>query len=132
MAIGTSMTSGHELKRVTDGRIIPAREVNGTEVYNKDGAHLGHIYDIMIDKRTGVVAFALMSFGGFLGLGGRFHPLPWSVLRYDEGSRGYVVDLDRKTLESAPNYRLGEFPDWQNVRWRTDVYDHYGARYYWL
>lgn len=114
------------------GPVIPAKTVNGTGVYNTDGEHLGHVYDLMIDKRSGVVAFALMSFGGFLGIGERFHPLPWGMLDYDETTRGYVVDLDRKTLEDAPNYGFGDSPDWQNVRLRTDIYDHYGAPYYWL
>jgi hypothetical protein len=116
----------------TNGAIIPARQVNGTEVYNSEGEHLGHVYDLMIDKRSGLVAFALMSFGGFLGIGERFHPLPWDVLNYDDASHGFVVDLDKEKLRNAPSFAFDDALDWENSRWRTDIYDHYGARYYWL
>src|SRR5262245_33318692 len=64
--------------------LIAASKVEGTNVYNRRGESLGSIYDVMIDKRSGNVAYAVMSFGGFLGMGERYHPLPWAVLDYDE------------------------------------------------
>mgnify|MGYP003677974337 CR=1 FL=1 len=117
---------------LTNGMIIPADKVSGTDVYNGDGDHLGHIHDIMVDKVSGRVAFALMAFGGFLGIGERFHPLPWSILRYDEEKSGYLVQLDRKVLEDAPNYDFDEIVDWDDAGWRTSIYDHYGASGAWL
>src|SRR6185436_14493076 len=86
------------------GNLIAASKVNGTHVYNSQGESLGSIYDVMIDKQSGKVAYAVMAFGGFLGLGADYHPLPWSVLTYDTRQRGYVVDLDKETLEGAPRY----------------------------
>src|ERR1700733_949804 len=67
----------------TRGRLIAASKVNGTSVYNRAGEKLGSIYDVMLDKRSGKAEYAVMSFGGFLGIGDTYHPLPWTVLNYD-------------------------------------------------
>jgi len=68
----------------------------------------------MIDKDTGQVAYAVMSFGGFLGIGESYHPLPWKLLTYDTRLGGYVVDLDRSRLEGAPSYTSRTMPDWSD------------------
>ena len=91
-------------------RLIASNKVEGTAVYNQEGEHLGSVYNFMVDKVTGQVAYAVMSFGGFLGLGDSYHPLPWKALRYDTKLGGYVVDLDRDRLAGAPSYRGGEDP----------------------
>jgi hypothetical protein len=82
---------------------------------------------------SGVVSavYAVMSFGGFLGMEDSYHPLPWHVLTYDTGQGGYVVDLDRSRLEGAPTYGSSETPDWSDRRWGKKVHDYYGARPYW-
>jgi hypothetical protein len=85
----------------------------------------------MIDKISGKVAYAVMSFGGFLGIGDRYHPLPWHVLTYDTGEGGYVVDLDRSKLEGGPTYGTSETPDWSDRRWGQKIHDYYGTRPYW-
>ena len=84
--------------------VISSERVEGTSVYNKTGDKLGSIDDIMIDKVSGKAIYALMSFGGFLGIGEKYHPLPWSTLKYDETKGGYVVNLDKRMLENAPTY----------------------------
>lgn len=86
------------------GSLITADKVKGTEVYDAAGEKLGSIDSIMIDKQSGEVAYVVMSFGGFLGIGEKFHPLPWDVLDYDPSISGYRVDLDRQMLEGAPAY----------------------------
>ncbi len=91
-------------------RLIASNKVEGTAVYNQEGEHLGSVYNFMVDKISGQVAYAVMSFGGFLGLGDSYHPLPWKALRYDTKLGGYVVDLDRDRLAGAPSYRGGEDP----------------------
>src|ERR1700760_5041649 len=68
----------------TSGRLIAASMVSGTSVYNPKYEKLGSVHDVMIDKTAGNIAYAIMSFGGFLGIGDRYHPLPWSTLAYDE------------------------------------------------
>jgi hypothetical protein len=69
----------------------------------------------MVDKITGQVAYAVLSFGGFLGLGQRYHPLPWQSLRYDTGREGYVVNVDKAMLEGSPSYRPDDAPDFDDA-----------------
>ncbi len=83
-------------------RLIASSKVDGTPVYDGNGTHLGSIRDLMIDKISGQVAYAVLSFGGFLGLGEDHHPLPWNALTYSTELGGYVVDVDPKSLAGAP------------------------------
>jgi hypothetical protein len=92
-------------------RLISPDKVEGTSVYNPKGERLGKVRHLMIDKYTGEVAYAVMSFGGFLGIGEKYNPLPWKMLTYDTRLGGYVVDLDRNKLENAPSYASTEPPD---------------------
>ncbi|MGF7162519.1 hypothetical protein FHS85_004173 [Rhodoligotrophos appendicifer] len=108
------------------GTLIAASKVEGTNVYNRQGESLGSIYDVMIDKRSGQVAYAVMSFGGFLGMGESYHPLPWSVLDYDTAQGGYVIDLDKDTLTGAPSYAARENPRW-NEDYTRSIDEYYGA-----
>jgi hypothetical protein len=99
-----------EATSITSGTLIAADKVKGTNVYNRAGEKLGSVEDIMIDKVSGRAIYAVMSFGGFLGMGEKHHPLPWATLKYDTQKGGYVVNLDKKQLEGAPNYdRDSEF-----------------------
>src|SRR5215207_6590650 len=93
-------------------RLIASNKVEGTAVYNRQGERLGDVYNFMVDKYSGQVAYAVMSFGGFLGIGESYHPLPWKVLTYDTGLRGYVVDLDEEKLRGAPIFGRNEVPAW--------------------
>ena len=86
--------SGHIVADETVS-LISASKVTGTNVYNRQGEKLGSVYDVMLDKVSGRVAYAIMSFGGFLGMGENYHPLPWRALTYDTRQDGYVVDIDR-------------------------------------
>ncbi len=112
------------------GSLIAASKVEGTDVYNRAGDTLGEIHDVMIDKRSGQVAYAVMSFGGFLGMGESYHPLPWSILDYDTGMGGYVVDLDKDFLEKAPTYSSSETPNWSDRDYTRRVDDYYGVQAY--
>ena len=86
--------AGGEVAREETPELIAAGKVAGTPVFNPAGDRLGTIEDLMLDKPSGRVAYAVMRFGGFLGIGEKVHPLPWSVLRYDVAQAGYVVALD--------------------------------------
>lgn len=90
--------------------LIASSKVEGTTVYNRQGEKLGEVYNFMVGKRSGQVAYAVMSFGGFLGIGQKYHPLPWDALTYDTDKKGYVVDADRERLMGAPSYGIGEEP----------------------
>ncbi len=109
-------------------RLIASDKVAGTSVYAKDGERLGAIYNFMVDKTTGQVAYVVMSFGGFLGLGERFYPLPWKALTYDPARGGYVVEVDRDTLEKAPNYAAEDQP-WADPAYGKSLYGFYGLPY---
>ena len=119
-----------DVTKITGGSLIAAEKVNGTNVYNAAGDKLGSVEDIMLDKVSGKAIYAVMSFGGFLGIGEKQHPLPWSALNYDERKGGYVVNLDKKMLENAPTLD----PD-ENFTWTPDygrsIDKYYGAPTYW-
>ena len=119
-----------DVTRISPNTLIAADRVEGTDVYNRSGEKLGTVDDIMIDKVSGKAIYAVMSFGGFLGIGEKYHPLPWSTLTYDEAKGGYVVDLDKKVLEDAPTYDIDE-----DFRWTPDygrrVDKYYNVPTYW-
>jgi sporulation protein YlmC with PRC-barrel domain len=110
----------------THGRLIAAGKVNGTPVYNRVGEKLGSIYDVMLEKTSGQAAYAIMSFGGFLGIGEKYHPLPWRTLTYDTVQGGYVIDIDRARLEGAPSYAADETSVWEDPGYGRRVTDYYG------
>ncbi|MEE3502882.1 PRC-barrel domain-containing protein [Acidiphilium acidophilum] len=130
------VTAGHpQMATATDESslsetrsLIAASKVNGTRVYNTQGDSIGSIYDVMINKRNGRVDYAIMSFGGFLGLGEHYHPLPWELLNYDPRQGGYVVDLDRDRLEGGPSYATSAAPDWSDGVYGHQVDEYYGVR----
>ncbi|MGE0766600.1 MAG: PRC-barrel domain-containing protein [Hyphomicrobiaceae bacterium] len=111
--------------------LISASKVTGTEVYNTNGDHLGEIYDVMLDKRSGKIGYAIMSFGGFLGIGEQYHPLPWSTLKYDTNQGGYVVGVSVDELKRAPTFRASETPTWGDRGYEARIHDYYKARPYW-
>jgi hypothetical protein len=115
---GSSHFFGQQSRSRTSSRVekdettdlIASNKVEGTAVYNHQGEKLGEVYNFMVGKRSGEVAYAIMSFGGFLGIGQKYHPLPWNALTYDTSKKGYVVDADKERLMRAPNYAAGEDP----------------------
>lgn len=99
--------------------VISSDKVEGTSVYNTTGEKLGSIDDLMIDKLSGQVCYAVLEFGGFLGMGNDRYPIPWRVLKYSTDRGGYIVPLDKERLSSAPKYAETSIP----------VYDRdYGSR----
>lgn len=122
---------GSAMSETSPRKLISADKVEGTPVYSTDGEKLGTINDVMIDKVSGKVVYADMSFGGFLGIGDKHHPLPWSMLKYDTGKGGYVVNLDKKRLEGAPAYGHDEKFDWEDENWARRVHDYWGVPPYW-
>ncbi|KAB7643619.1 PRC-barrel domain-containing protein [Polymorphobacter fuscus] len=105
--------------------LISADKVHGTEVFNHAGDRLGTVDSIMIDKIHGDVAYVVMSFGGFLGIGEKYHPLPWDVLDYDTSLGGYRVDLDREALTDAPAYGRDDMDAFDYDRGGSDIDSYY-------
>lgn len=119
----TTSTGGEGVAVNETERLISSDKVEGTSVYNRGGESVGSVYTLMIDKYSGQVDYAVMSFGGFLGLGERYHPLPWKALTYDTKLGGYVVDVSREQLERAPSYGRDESP-WATPGYGRSVYDY--------
>jgi hypothetical protein len=97
-------------KSSTMCNVISSEKVEGTTVYNAGGDKLGSIDDLMIDKVSGQVQYAVLEFGGFLGVGTDRYPIPWKVLKYSTDKGGYVVPLDKSRLDQAPKYRDDSAP----------------------
>lgn len=93
-----------------DSTVISSEKVEGTKVYNMAGEKLGSIDDLMIDRHSGQVKYAVLEFGGFLGMGTDRYPIPWSMLKYEDKHSGYVVPLNKEKLEKAPKYADGSVP----------------------
>ena len=106
--------------------VISSERVEGTTVYNQSGDKLGSIDDLMIDKMSGQVRYAVLEFGGFLGIGTDRYPLPWNMLKYDMSMDGYVVPLDKNVLEGAPRYAQEQVPDY-TTDYSRRVNDYYGV-----
>lgn len=121
-----------DIARDETGTLINADKVKGTAVFNGSGEKLGTVDDIMIDKLNGNVAYAVMSFGGFLGMGEKHHPLPWDVLNYDEGENGYVVNLSKEQLEGAPTIDRGQTDKLHDRKYGESIYSYYGVPPYWI
>lgn len=125
-------TQAGQVESEETSTLISANKVEGTTVVNPAGEKLGSIEEIMIDKRSGKVAYAVMSFGGFLGIGDRHHPLPWGVLKYDTNLNGYVVNLDKRVLEQAPMYGSDERIDLADEAYGKKIHDYYKVPPYWI
>ena len=111
--------------------LIPMKRVNGAQVFNQAGEEIGKIEDVAVDKRSGKVAYAILSFGGFLGLGEKHQPLPWSALNYDPDRGGYVIDVTEEFLRLAPKLDPAELSGWDDTEKREAFHTYYGAAPYW-
>ncbi|MDB5621968.1 MAG: PRC-barrel domain containing protein [Devosia sp.] len=111
--------------------LIGSDKVEGTRVFDREGEHIGSIQRVMLEKRSGKVGYAVLSFGGFMGIGDAHYPLPWSKLEYDEALGGYRLDVTREQLEGAPCYDRDD-----DAYWSSDnglrLYEYYGVPPYWI
>jgi hypothetical protein len=112
-------------------RLIASDKVEGTAVYNRQNEHLGTVLNFMVDKASGRVAYVVMSFGGFLGMGESYHPLPWRALTYDMGKSGFVIDFDSNRLKKAPSYTSANLPDWSDRTYGSRIDEYYGMTPFW-
>ena len=120
---GTASTSANPL--------IESDRVEGTEVYGADRKHIGSVKRLMIDKKSGQVAYAVLGFGGFLGLGESDYTIPWGKLTYETDLGGYHTDLTADQVKAAPDfYRSNEY-GWQDRDKERDLHSYYGVSPYW-
>lgn len=111
--------------------VISARTVQGSAVRNARNEELGHIEDLVIDKVSGRIVYAVLSFGGFLGIGDKHFALPWEALRYSKEHEAYLLDIDPDTLRRAPGFDKSSPPDMSDQRWGREIHEHFGYRAPW-
>jgi hypothetical protein len=121
-------TASLDTKETTS--LIASDKVEGTAVYGADQKKIGSVERVMIDKISGKVAYAVMTFGGFMGIGSDYYPVPWSTLKYDTMLGGYKVNLTKDQLERAPKYSSDADWKWTRENDRR-VYDYYKVTPYW-
>ena len=107
--------------------LIGSDKVEGTAVYRSDGTKIGRIERVMIAKVSGEVAYAVMSFGGFMGIGEDYYPLPWSALTYNPELDGYEVNVSEEQLKGAPRFTQHETWDWSSPDRAKTLHDYYGT-----
>jgi hypothetical protein len=107
-------------------RLIASNKVEGTAVYGRDGHRLGNIYNFMVDKRSGKVEYAVMTYGGMLGMGQRYYPLPWEILTYDTRERGYRIEMTERDLRDAPSFDRDTEPHFDGS-YNDHVHSWYGT-----
>jgi sporulation protein YlmC with PRC-barrel domain len=112
-------------------RVLAASTLAGDAVKNSAGDDLGRVDEIMIDIPSGRIAYAVLSFGGVLGMGGKLFAVPWKALRVDEDETCFILDVDKKTLENAPGFDKNHWPDMADTLWGSEVYQYYGATPFW-
>ena len=110
---------------------IRAKKVIGTPVKDTKGDKIGTVEDLVLDKETNTIMFAVVGFGGVLGIGEKFHPVPWSALDYEEDGAAYVVPFTKEQLKAAPADTIGELTKNDGMSMRDRAYDYYKAERYW-
>lgn len=110
---------------------IGASRVIGSPVYNTEGENIGKVEDVMLDKTTDNIMFGVVGFGGFLGIGEKYHPIPWASLDYQKEKGGYVVPFTKEQLKQAPAHSLQELTENDGYGFRDAAYDYYQVERYW-
>jgi sporulation protein YlmC with PRC-barrel domain len=112
-------------------RVLAASTMAGDSVRNAAGEDLGKLDEVMIDIPSGRIAYAVLSFGGVLGMGNKLFAVPWSALKVDEDEKCLVLNVDKKKLENAPGFDKSNWPDMADTAWGSEVSRYYGVTPYW-
>ena len=112
-------------------QIMGADTLIGDDVVNTLGEDLGEIKEIMLDVASGRVAYAVLSSGGFLGIGDKLFAIPWTALKLDPANKRFVLDVAQDRLKDAPGFDKDHWPSMADTSWATSVHDYYGTRPYW-
>ena len=111
--------------------ILSSNTISGDKVVNRQGEDLGDIKDLMIDIDNGRVAYAVLEFGGFLGLGSKLFAVPLSAMEVDTENHRFIFDQSKEVLKNAPGFDKDDWPDFSDRAWGSQVHAHYGVRPYW-
>lgn len=113
------------------GSPVKASSIIGTDVVSPVGDNLGDIKEVVIDPNTGKIAYAVVSFGGFLGMGEKLFAVPFSAIEYVPAKNEYVLDITKERLEAAPGFDADNWPSMADEKWNRDVYKYYERSPYW-
>ncbi|MGH7589168.1 MAG: PRC-barrel domain-containing protein [Gemmatimonadota bacterium] len=111
--------------------VLSASTLSGDKVVNSYGEDLGKVEDFMLDLENGRIRYAVLSFGGFLGVGDKLFAIPPEMLRVDTENKRVILEMDRARLENAPGFDKNDWPDTSESDWQVEVYEFYGATPYW-
>lgn len=111
--------------------LLSANTIIGDTVRNPAGEDLGHIKELMLDVHQGRIAYAVLSFGGFLGFGDKLFAVPWPALALDAENKCFLLNADKERLEQAPGFDKDHWPQTGETQWQTDVHSFYGVDPYW-
>jgi len=116
---------------VHEPRVLAADTLTGNRVVNLQKEDLGKIEHVMLDPERGRIAYAVLSFGGFLGMGDKLFAIPWSALTLDTVEKRFILNVDKELLKRAPGFDKDHWPNMADQAWGTNVYTYYGAKPYW-
>jgi sporulation protein YlmC with PRC-barrel domain len=125
------MASITGIKVPSEPRVLAADTLTGDKVVNLQNEDLGKIEHLMIDLGTGRIAYAVLSFGGFLGMGDKLFAIPWSALTVDTLEKRFILQVDKELLKRAPGFDKEQWPNMADRAWGTQVFKYYGAKPYW-
>lgn len=111
--------------------VMGSKALIGQKVYNSAGEHLGDAEDIVIDAKTGKVAYAVLSFGGFLGMGEKLFAIPWSAFSVNTDNKHVILNVDKEKLKKAPGFNKKEWPTMAELTWANNIHTYYGSQPYW-
>lgn len=106
-------------------QIVNSEDVVGVEVENTQGENLGKIEALMMDKLTGKVAYVVLSFGGFLGMGDKLFAMPWHIFSYNPDSEKFVISMSKERLKNSPGFDKNHWPDMTSSSWTNSIRDYY-------
>ncbi len=113
-----------------DTAAIPVKKVLDKKIKDLSGDTIGEVEDIVLDKFSNNIMFAVVGFGGFLGIGEKYHPIPWSLLSYDDSDGNYIINVSRDQLQAAPAYSIDELTEEDGEKYRLKAFEFYkNARY---
>jgi sporulation protein YlmC with PRC-barrel domain len=112
-------------------RVLSASTLENEKVVNAAGENLGRIENYMIDLNNGRIAYCVLSFGGFLGMGDKLFAIPWQAMTLDTENKCFILNIDKERLKNAPGFDKDNWPDTTNPEWGTRIYSYYGVKPYW-
>ncbi len=125
-----AVVPGPEMKHGPGPHLMGADTLVGNDVFNKQGEDLGDIKEIMLDMRSGRVGYAVLSFGGFLGMGEKLFAVPWNALTLDTENKRFVLNVDNERLKQAPGFNKEKWPDMADQAWAKEIHSYYGTEPY--